>query len=39
LSPKSDKLAQHLSAFSNHPGGGFIVFGINDKTGDIIGID
>lgn len=39
LSPKSDKLAQHLSAFANYPGGGFIVFGINDKTGEVIGVD
>ncbi len=31
LSNNSDKLAQHLSAFSNNTGGGFLVFGINDN--------
>jgi len=30
LSQKSDRIAQHLSAFSNLPGGGFLVFGIQD---------
>jgi predicted HTH transcriptional regulator len=30
LSEKSDKLAQHISAFANHPGGGFFVFGVNN---------
>lgn len=39
LSPKNDKLAQHLSAFANNPGGGFIVFGINDKTSNTTGVD
>ena len=39
LSPNNDKLAKHLSAFSNYPGGGYLVFGINDKTGKVIGID
>lgn len=38
LSPKNDKLAQHLSAFANHAGGGNIVFGIDDKTASLIGI-
>lgn len=38
LSPNNSKLAQHLSAFSNLPGGGFIVFGIEDKTGEVKGI-
>lgn len=32
------KLTQHLSAFANNPGGGFIVFGINDKTCQLTGI-
>jgi predicted HTH transcriptional regulator len=31
LSPKTDRLAQHLCAFSNQKGGGFLVFGINDR--------
>ncbi len=39
LSPKNDKLAQHLSAFANNPGGGFIVFGIDDVSGNVIGIN
>ncbi len=30
LSNKSDKIAQHISAFANYPGGGFFVFGVND---------
>lgn len=31
LSDKSKRLAQHISAFANHPGGGFMVFGIDNK--------
>jgi predicted HTH transcriptional regulator len=38
LSPKTDKLTQHLSAFANLPGGGFLVFGIENKTGALKGI-
>lgn len=38
LSAKTDKLAQHLSAFANTPGGGYIVFGIADN-GEVIGVD
>jgi predicted HTH transcriptional regulator len=38
LSPKKEKLCQHISAFANHPGGGFMVFGIEDSTAKIIGI-
>ncbi len=30
LSPKTDRLAQHLCAFANISGGGFLVFGINN---------
>lgn len=30
LSEKSERLAQHLSAFANQPQGGFIVFGVNN---------
>jgi ATP-dependent DNA helicase RecG len=30
LSDKSDKTAQHISAFANYLGGGFLVFGVND---------
>lgn len=32
LSPKSDRLAQHICAFSNHQGGGMFAFGINDDA-------
>ena len=38
LSPDNIKLTRHLSAFANHPGGGFIVFGIENKTATPIGI-
>jgi len=37
LSTNTDRLAQHISAFANHKGGGFLVFGI-DNNGDIKGI-
>lgn len=39
LSPKTDKLTQHLSAFANLPGGGFLVFGVESKLGTPIGIN
>lgn len=39
LSPNTDKLLKHLSAFANHPGGGFIVLGISNKPFGITGID
>ena len=32
LSPKTDRLAQHLCAFSNQEGGGFLVYGMNDDA-------
>ena len=32
LSPKSDRLAQHLCAFSNLPDDSFLVFGVNDDA-------
>ncbi|MCK4340048.1 MAG: putative DNA binding domain-containing protein, partial [Candidatus Cloacimonetes bacterium] len=38
LSIKSEKIAQHLSAFSNLDNGGFIVFGFNNE-GKYAGID
>ena len=38
LSPNKNKLAQHLSAFSNHPNGGYLVFGIDEHTGDLYDI-
>lgn len=33
LSNKTDRLAQHICAFTNLSGGGFLVFGINDNAG------
>lgn len=38
ISPNNAKLSQHISAFSNLPGGGFIVFGIKNDTKDVVGI-
>ncbi len=32
LSSKSERLAQHISAFANQEGGGFLVFGVNDDA-------
>jgi ATP-dependent DNA helicase RecG len=37
LSPDKKRLTEHLSAFANLPGGGFLVFGITD-TGEVTGI-
>jgi predicted HTH transcriptional regulator len=31
ISPNSEKLAKHLSAFANHEDGGFLAFGISDS--------
>jgi ATP-dependent DNA helicase RecG len=31
LSDKSDRIAQHISAFANNPKGGYLMFGINDN--------
>ena len=39
ISPRADKLAQHISAFSNYPGGGVIVFGIESKTAKLVGVN
>jgi ATP-dependent DNA helicase RecG len=38
LSSNNKKLTHHLSAFANHPGGGYLAFGIDDKTGTVVGI-
>lgn len=38
LSPDEKRLTEHLSAFANQPGGGFLVFGV-DSTGTAIGVD
>src|SRR5665647_426147 len=37
LSPDKKRLAEHLSALSNYPGGGFLVYGV-DNSGTPIGI-
>lgn len=39
LSPNNSKLCQHICAFANHPGGGYLVFGIEDSTATPIGIN
>ena len=38
LSDKSERLAQHLCAFSNTHGGGFLVFGINNDDASFVEI-
>jgi ATP-dependent DNA helicase RecG len=38
LSPDKKRLTEHLSAFANQPGGGFMVYGIDD-TGTPRGVD
>ncbi len=38
ISAKNESLAKHLSAFTNYPGGGFMIFGIQDN-GNIVGVD
>lgn len=39
LSPNNDKLCHHLSAFANQAGGGYLAFGINNKSAKVVGID
>jgi hypothetical protein len=38
FSSNKERLVEHLCAFSNHSGGGFMVFGVDDCTGRVIGI-
>lgn len=38
ISPNNDKLCKHITAFANLPGGGFLAFGIDDKTTNVLGI-
>jgi len=38
LSPDKKRLTEHLSALSNQPGGGYLVFGV-DNTGTPTGVD
>lgn len=37
LTHKKERLKKHLSAFANLPGGGFLIFGVNDE-GKVVGI-
>jgi ATP-dependent DNA helicase RecG len=37
ISPDNERLKEHLSAFANLHGGGFLVFGVSDQ-GDIVGV-
>ena len=39
LSPNNQKLSKHLSAFANLAGGGFLIFGVENKLGSVVGID
>lgn len=39
LSPQHDKLCRHICAFANYPGGGYLVFGVEDKTATPKGIN
>lgn len=38
LSPKKERLTQHLSAFANYPNGGILVFGVDDQTVNMKGV-
>ncbi|TWI05729.1 ATP-binding protein [Aerolutibacter ruishenii] len=37
-SSKGSRTAEHLCALANQPGGGFLVFGVNND-GDVIGVN
>ena len=39
ITPNNKKLSKHISAFANLPGGGYFVFGIENKTGKVVGFD
>ncbi len=39
LSNKKDRLVQHLSAFANYPNGGVMVFGVDEQTNALRGMD
>lgn len=38
LSANKERLVEHLSAFSNYAGGGFLTFGIHNSSGRITGV-
>lgn len=37
IAPNHDKIKKHLIAFANYPGGGYLIFGIDDKNGNVLG--
>ena len=39
LTDKKERLTEHLIAFSNHPNGGFLVFGVADGDGHLEQVD
>ncbi len=39
ISSNKKRLANHISAFANYAGGGILAYGIDDKTGNVIGVD
>ncbi len=39
LSSNKERLLEHLAAFANLPGGGYLIFGIEDISGKILGVD
>ena len=38
LSEKKERITQHLIAFANHSNGGFLVFGVSDTGGALVGV-
>lgn len=38
LSGKSERLVEHLIAFSNHTNGGYLVFGVSEPSAELVGI-
>lgn len=38
LSPNNERLKEHLMAFANHPGGGYLIFGIDNADARLIGV-
>ena len=38
ISPNKERLKEHLSAFANLPGGGYLVFGVSEPSGVVSGV-
>lgn len=38
LSPNKERLVEHLSAFANYADGGFMVFGVDNSTRQVLGV-